>query len=118
MTGIADTGTTLLLLPKSVVSAYYREVQGAQYDSDQGGYIFPCSPTPPDFVFGVNKGIVTVPGDMVSYAPVDTANQNCFGGIQRDTGIGFSIFGDVALKTSFVVFDAGDLQLGWAPKNL
>ncbi|EGO52230.1 endothiapepsin precursor [Neurospora tetrasperma FGSC 2508] len=102
MSGIADTGTTLLLLPKSVVSAYYKEIQGAQYDSDQGGYIFPCSPTPPDFVFGVNNGIVTVPGDMVSYAPADSANQNCFGGIQKDTGIGFSIFGDVALKTSFV----------------
>ncbi|KAL9606639.1 MAG: hypothetical protein Q9179_000225 [Wetmoreana sp. 5 TL-2023] len=75
---IADTGTTLLYLPSSVVSAYYAKVPGAQYNSAQV----------------------------------------CFGGIQSDTGIGFSIFGDIFLKSQFVVFQTSPLQLGFAPKTL
>lgn len=47
--GIADTGTTLLMLDSSVVTAYYKQVKGAKNDSQQGGYTFPCSATLPDF---------------------------------------------------------------------
>ncbi|KAL2195550.1 aspartic peptidase domain-containing protein [Corynascus similis CBS 632.67] len=118
--GIADTGTSLLLLPSSVVSAYYGQVSGARYDSIQGGYTLPCSGTVPDFAFGVgdNNTTITVPGDYVRYAATDSTGLTCFGGIQADTGIGFSIYGDVALKAAFVVFDGGKQQLGWAPKPL
>jgi aspergillopepsin I len=49
VTGIADTGTSLLLVDDSVVSAYYAKVKGAKNDSTQGGYTFPCSATLPDF---------------------------------------------------------------------
>jgi aspergillopepsin I len=49
LSGIADTGTTLMLLDDSVVSAYYAQVKGAKNDATQGGYIFPCSATLPDF---------------------------------------------------------------------
>jgi aspergillopepsin I len=118
--GIADTGTTLLLLPSSVVSAYYGQVSGAKYDPSQGGYTLPCSGSAPDFSFGVgnNGARVTVPGGYVKYAPTESGSQTCFGGIQPDTGIGFSVFGDVALKAAFVVFDGGQKTLGWAPKIL
>ena len=47
--GIADTGTTLLMLPTSVVTAYYKQVKGAKNDQQQGGYTFPCSASLPDF---------------------------------------------------------------------
>jgi aspergillopepsin I len=47
--GIADTGTTLLMLDSSVVTAYYKQVKGAKNDPQQGGYTFPCSATLPDF---------------------------------------------------------------------
>ena len=118
ITGIADTGTTLALLPTSVVSAYYKKVSGARYDSSVGGYIFSCSTTPPDFHFGVGTATITIPGKFINFAPVDRAETVCFGGIQSDTGIGFSIWGDVALKAAFVVFDAGSERLGWAAKKL
>lgn len=118
ITGIADTGTTLLMLPTAVVKAYYRQVSGAAYDYSQGGYTFPCTASLPDFSFGVGSATITVPGSYINFSPVDETGSACFGGIQEDTGVGFAIFGDVALKAAFVVFDGGENQLGWASKPL
>ena len=118
--GIADTGTTLLLLPDSVVKAYYAEVSGSKYDSEQGGYTYPCSPTPPDFHMGVGDGSIVIPGKYINYATISQSRSSstCYGGIQSNSGIGFSIFGDIALKSAFVVFDAQNMQIGWASKKL
>ncbi|KAJ0122310.1 hypothetical protein N8I77_011852 [Diaporthe amygdali] len=118
ITAIADTGTTLMLLPTDVVNAYYSAVKTSSYDRVNGGYVFPCDTDLPDFSFGVGKATVTVPGSYINYAPVDSANSSCYGGIQDDSGIGFAIFGDVALKAAFVVFDGENEQLGWASKTL
>ncbi|KAK7703742.1 hypothetical protein SLS57_010779 [Botryosphaeria dothidea] len=111
---IADTGTTLLYLPRDVVSAYYEQVSGAQYSSNYGGYIFDCSTDLPAFSLVINGEKRTVPGSYVNYAPA--SGSQCFGGIQRDDGIGFSIVGDIFLKSQFVVFDASSTtpRLGWA----
>jgi aspergillopepsin I len=119
--GIADTGTTLAMLPAKVVKAYYKAVTGAKVDATQGGYVFPCDANLPAFVFGVGKAKITVPGKFINYAPVDGSGKTCFGGIQSDEGIGFSIVGDIVLKAAFVVFDpsAGTTpRLGWANKKL
>ena len=116
--GIADTGTTLLLLPPPVVADYYKQVDGAKYSVRGAGWIFPCETKPPNFVFGVEGARITIPGKYVSFSPDDTLSTNCFGGIQENTGIEFAIFGDVALKSAFVVFDGGKKQLGWASKVL
>ncbi|KAI4164493.1 MAG: hypothetical protein LQ342_001806 [Letrouitia transgressa] len=114
---IADTGTTLLYLPQSVVTAYYSKVSGARYDSSQGGYTFACSATLPSITLGIGSYRAVVPGSYVNYAPVSSTT--CFGGIQANTGIGFSIFGDIFLKSQFVVFNGGSpLQLGVGPKTL
>lgn len=100
------------------MTAYYRQVSGAKLDQQQGGYVFPCSASLPDFVFGVEDAKFNIPGQYINYAPVD--DSTCFGGIQSDEGIGFSIFGDVALKAAFVVFDSseGSPRLGFAKKSL
>ncbi len=113
---IADTGTTLLYLPTAIVRAYYAKVSGARYDSTQGGYTFPCSATLPSITLGIGSYKAVVPGSYVVYAP--TAGSTCFGGIQRNTGIGFSIYGDIFLKSQFVVFNGASSypQLGFAPK--
>jgi aspergillopepsin I len=60
----------------------------------------------------------TIPGSYINYAPVDSSGTTCFGGIQRNTGIGFTIFGDVFLKAVFAVFDVstGSPRLGLAPQ--
>lgn len=66
---IADTGTTLLLMDDSVVSAYYSKVSGAAYDSTQGGYTFPCSTTLPSFTLGIGSYMAVIPGTYMNYAP-------------------------------------------------
>ena len=117
---IADTGTSLLLLPDAVVSAYYAQVQGSSNSQSDGGYIFPCSATLPSITLTIEGYGAVVPGDYMNYAPVSDGSTTCFGGIQSDDGVGFSIFGDVFLKSQFVVFSdaSGGPQLGFAAKTL
>ncbi|TLD19076.1 hypothetical protein PspLS_09965 [Pyricularia sp. CBS 133598] len=118
MTGIADTGTTLMLLDDSIVQDYYSNT-GAQNDASQGGYVFDCSTQLPDFSFTVGSNTITIPGALMNYAPVQDGSSTCFGGLQSNSGVGQSIFGDIALKAAYVVFDNSDSpQLGWATKNL
>ncbi|KAJ5489100.1 Penicillopepsin-2 [Penicillium diatomitis] len=112
ITGIADTGTTLLLLDDSVVYDYYSQVSGAQSDSSAGGITIPCDAQLPDFVVTINGYDAVVPGSLINYAPL--SGNTCFGGIQSNSGIGFSIFGDIFLKSQYVVFDASGPQLGFA----
>lgn len=112
--GIADTGTTLLLLDQSLVDSYYAQVSGATNDATQGGYIFDCNTQLPDYSFSVGSGQITIPGALMNYA--SAGGSQCFGGLQSNGGIGLSIFGDIALKAAYVVFDAGNLQVGWAQK--
>jgi len=112
--GIADTGTTLLLLDDEVVSAYYKQVSGAQQDSSAGGYTFDCSAKLPDFTVTISGYDAVVPGDLINYAPASEGSSTCLGGIQSNSGIGFSIFGDIFLKSQYVVFDSNGPRLGFA----
>ncbi|KFY23994.1 hypothetical protein V493_05494 [Pseudogymnoascus sp. VKM F-4281 (FW-2241)] len=113
---IADTGTSLLLLPGDMVDNYWSAVSGAKFDALQGGYTFPCQAKLPSWSFGVEEYRGVVPGHFMNYAAI--SNTTCFGGIQSSDALGFSIFGDVVLKAQFVVFDGGDNTLGWANKDL
>ncbi|KAJ9493928.1 hypothetical protein LTR99_010224 [Exophiala xenobiotica] len=115
---IADTGTTLILVDDDIVSAYYDEVDGAEYDNSQGGYTFDCSATLPDFIVGIEDAQFTVPGSFINFAPISDGSSTCFGGIQSNAGIGLSIYGDVFLKAVFAVFDSDNTQLGFANKDL
>jgi hypothetical protein len=116
ISGIVDTGTTLMYLPLEVVQAYYAAVPNATNSSSAGGMVFPCGAAIPDFTFSVEFNALTVPAQYLSYEPV--GDGTCFGGIQDDSTIGFSIFGDIALKSMYVVFDDRGPQLGFATKNL
>jgi Eukaryotic aspartyl protease len=74
---IADTGTTLLLMEDDVVTTYYDAVSGSSYDSSQGGYTFDCSATLPSFGVAITDDYyVTVPGDLMTYAPVDSTGES------------------------------------------
>ncbi|KAK4245035.1 aspartic-type endopeptidase [Corynascus novoguineensis] len=117
--GIADTGTTLLYLPTAIITAYYRQVQGATNSRTYGGYVFPCNATLPSFTFGIGEARLTIPSSYMSYAPVTEGSATCFGGLQNSNALGVNIWGDVALKAAFVVFNGEDPPtIGWAAKPL
>ncbi|KAK4220313.1 aspartic peptidase domain-containing protein [Rhypophila decipiens] len=134
VTGVADTGSTLLLLPRALVMDYYSYIQGAAYDHDHAGWCFPCDGEVPDFSFGISGTdpednlIITIPASYLSYGRIYTGTDQkwrCYGSIQYDEHVGFPIFGDVALKSAFVVFDhaGGGIdysqpRIGWAKKIL
>lgn len=101
--GIADTGTTLLLLDQSIVTAYYNQVSGSAYVKAFGGYVFPCASSLPNLSFVISGYKAAVPGNYMSYARANTTH--CYGGLQSNSGIGFNIYGDIFLKSQFVVFD-------------
>ena len=70
---IADTGTTLLLLPAALVRAYYAKVGGAVNNAEQGGYTFPCSATLPSLTLGIGSYKAVIPGAFINYAPISAA---------------------------------------------
>ena len=73
---IADTGTTLILIEDSIVEAYYSEVDGAEYDSQQGGYTFACSTDLPDFALGIGTYKAVVPGSYINFAPLQAGSSS------------------------------------------
>ncbi|KAF2085269.1 aspartic endopeptidase Pep1/aspergillopepsin F, partial [Saccharata proteae CBS 121410] len=101
---IADTGTTLLYLPSSIVAAYYAAVPGARLNATQGGWIFPCVSPLPAFSLVIGGALQSVPGAYLNFGPSDRKG-NCFGGMQENGGLEVAIMGDVFLKAVFVVFD-------------
>lgn len=113
--GIGDTGTTLLYLPASIVKAYYAQVPGSKNSNADGGFVFPCSTTLPNFSITIGGVPQVIPGKHINYAPVQTGSTTCYGGIQDNSGIGFSIFGDIFLKSKYVVHELGAKpRLGFA----
>ena len=73
---IVDTGTTLLLVPKKVLKAYYKQVEGAKDSSDAGGYIFPCATTLPDFLIGFGDYTAVIPGSAINNSVVDDSSKS------------------------------------------
>lgn len=118
ISGIADTGTTLLYLPSDLVAAYWAQNNGTN-SATYGGYVFPCSQTLTSLTIRIGSYQAVVPGTYLNYAPLYSGSSTCFGGLQSDAGFGFAIFGDIFLKSQFVVFNgASPPTLGFAAKNL
>ncbi|KAK6215025.1 eukaryotic aspartyl protease [Colletotrichum tabaci] len=119
---IADTGTTLMLLPDAIVSAYYQRIASAKFDSTNGGFVFNCGDQIPSFTVDLGTYRAVVPGEFMKFAPVDgetiETSTTCFGGIQSAAALPFAIYGDVFLKSQYVVFHGGNSQLGFANKPL
>jgi hypothetical protein len=112
---IADTGTSLILMPDNVLRAYYTQVRHAQNSNAYGGWVFPCSSSLPTLGVTIGKKTFEVPGSIMNYAQLD--DKLCYGGLQSSAGIGYSILGDVFLKNTFAVFDLGGQRVGFAKQK-
>lgn len=77
-TAIADTGTTLLYLPDSIVKDYYSAIPSASYSSVQGGYVFLCNASLPRFSVGIGTYTAVIPGPFINYAPTDEIGRGMF----------------------------------------
>ncbi|KAI0484031.1 aspartic peptidase domain-containing protein [Xylariaceae sp. FL0804] len=117
--GIADTGTTLMLLSDAVCKNYYAQVSGAQNSDSEGGYVLPCSEVDNlvPFTYKVGSQSIEIPAAYMNAGPVQEGSSTCYGGLQSSSGIGLNIFGDVALKAAYVVFNADGPKLGFAKKS-
>lgn len=111
-----DTGTTLMMLDDEVVQAYYDKVPSAENDQQAGGFVFPCSSDLPAFTLTIGNYVAVVPGKHINWAPITEGSETCFGGIQSNQGLQFSILGDVFLKSQYVIFDSRGPKLGFAPQ--
>ncbi|PGH20380.1 hypothetical protein AJ80_03648 [Polytolypa hystricis UAMH7299] len=124
ITGIADTGTTYLLLPDRYVNNYYAHVPNATKTHDS--WEFPCNTTLPPFTMIIsgttgNKDSkpstyrATVPGKHLNAKSIHPGSDTCFGGLQP-TSLDSGTFGDVFFKSQFVIFDRSSPEpiLGFA----
>ena len=76
-TGIADSGTSLMMLEPNVVKAYYEAVTGMKHDDS--GYTFPCTAKLPDFTIALGDNyMATIAGKLLNYAKVPDSDTSEF----------------------------------------
>ncbi|KAI9309079.1 rhizopuspepsin 4 precursor [Cunninghamella echinulata] len=107
--GIADTGTTLLLLTDSVAKQV-GDAYGAT-DNGDGTYSISCdASTLSDLSLTIGGTDFVIPAADLIY---DNEGGKCIAGF-GSAGMEFAILGDVFLKNVYTVFDQGNTQLQFA----
>ncbi|UNI15878.1 Aspergillopepsin I [Purpureocillium takamizusanense] len=74
---VVDTGTTITLSAPEVAEAYYKQVRGAQFNQQQGGFTFPCNSTLPELHLDIN-GLynATVKGENMNLGDVGDGSKS------------------------------------------
>ncbi|KAJ6099583.1 hypothetical protein N7467_001118 [Penicillium canescens] len=112
-TAIADTGTTLALVDDDTCQAIYDAIEGAVYDDENQGWIYPSN-TPADklpvIAFAVGDKQFVVQKEDLAFAEAKTGY--VYGGIQSRGSMTMDILGDTFLKAVYAVFDVGNMRFG------
>ena len=110
----------MLLLPPQTVKDFYAAVPGAQSNATEGGFVYPCESASrlPDITLTIADQVpVTVPATLLDRGRSATGSGKCFGGVQVGSPA-LSIWGDVFLKSQFVVFDGREPpRIGFAKQS-
>ncbi|OAL66440.1 hypothetical protein A7C99_1826 [Trichophyton rubrum] len=112
---VVDTGTTFMLLPREITEQYYFSITGSTFDRENGGWIFPCNATLPEFAIHINDYKAIVPGEHINWAQIPGTNI-CFGGIQP-VDHSPAVLGGSFLKSQFVIFDHDGPKMGFAAQR-
>ncbi|KAH9927330.1 acid protease [Fomitopsis serialis] len=114
-TAIIDTGTTLCLVHDDAVERIYHRINGARYSNSRGGWIYPNHERLPDVEFAIGHTMYRL--NEVDFHYSDAGDGFTFGGIQSRGDLHYDIFGDVFLKSLYVVFDQANLKIGVAQRD-
>ncbi|KAL5606030.1 uncharacterized protein BROUX77_003223 [Berkeleyomyces rouxiae] len=114
---IVDLATTIITLPWKYVVAYYNRVPYVRWSTSNNGFIVLCNQEMPDFTFRVGGIDLAVSGEHMKIYPNHGQQESCFGGLQASDRIGFNLIGNIAFKSTFVVFDPVNAEIGWAMKG-
>ncbi|CAO3640188.1 unnamed protein product [Cunninghamella blakesleeana] len=107
--GIADTGTTLLLLTNDVASQVAQAYSAT--DNGDGTYSISCDASSlSDLTLTIGGTDFVIPAADLIY---QQSGSSCIAGF-GSAGLDFAILGDVFLKNVYTVFDQGNTQLKFA----
>lgn len=114
ISGIIDTGTTLLIAPPALATAIHTPLTGAQSDG-QGSFSIPCSTTAQiSLTFGGRPFFI----DPRDYVGSVISGNNCLSRITGQDIGGKLLIGDVFLKNTYTVFDFDNNEIGFGAKGL
>ncbi|GJJ09856.1 hypothetical protein Clacol_004080 [Clathrus columnatus] len=111
---ILDTGTTLCLLADEVVQQIYQQIDGAKFDNEQGGYIYPTGSKVPQIELFIGDIKITLNAEDFDF---EVSSGLTFGGIQSRGNNPFDIMGDVVLKSIYPIFDQDNVRVGIAQRT-
>ncbi|KAJ6456473.1 acid protease [Mycena sanguinolenta] len=114
-TAILDTGTTLALIDDDAVSKIYAAIEGAKFDSNQGGWMYPATSKVPSLAFAIGDTMYTL--NAADFPFGEAEDGYLFGGVQSRGSNPFDILGDIFLKSVYVVFNQGESTVGLAQRD-
>ncbi|GAA5991551.1 hypothetical protein JCM10908_005758 [Rhodotorula pacifica] len=115
LAAIADTGTTLIVVPTADAQTFWASVPGsAPYSGGGGYYTFPCRSTPSvTFQFPGSSTKWATP--YINLGTVSYGSPLCVGAIVgQDSGLNAWILGDSFLKGVYSTFDFANNRVGFS----
>jgi hypothetical protein len=115
---LLDSGSSLMYLPDSVVTALYTRFN-ARYDSSQGAAFVDCdlANQSGSLEFGFSGVTISVPyNELVIVAAISRGQPVCILGI-APAGKSVSVLGDTFLRSAYVVYDLSNNQISLAQTN-